>query len=64
MLSDLKAAHIISYYFDVWIKDKGYSLRLGCPELVPVLLTHQKEGEDLETQADEDLTEYREEQMP
>lgn len=57
-----KAAHIISYYFDVWIKGMGYSLWLGCPGLVPVLVTHQQEGECLEAQADEDLSEYGEEQ--
>lgn len=40
----------------------GDSLWLGAPYLVPVLVTHEQEGEGLEAKADEDLSEYGEEQ--
>lgn len=41
----------------------SYSLRLGRPRLVPALLLHQEESQDLEQQAGEDLGEDGAEQL-
>ena len=39
-----------------------YSLRLGRPDLIPVLVSDPEEGDGLEAQADDDLGQNREEQ--